>query len=445
MSLDEIATEHLRTINGSWDYHIDTRHGFDDISMDKIAVLIDKIEKNRGRPFEDSFLTVLQKYELIRGGEITFGAYLLFVENFSAITAMQLGRFKSETKIIDNLDLSTDLFSEIEKTIEFIKKHLMVEYIITGKPQREERYDYPLEAVREIVINMVVHRDYRDSGNSVIKIFDDRIEFFNPGKLYDDITVEKLISGNYSSRTRNRLIANIFKDCGLIERYGSGIKRIRNECFKYGIEEPLFEEFQHGFRVILFKKHKFRQENNDGGVNVGDGGVSVGDGGVNSDSEIFIFIKENPGCKSSLISADSGHSKRTVERSLRRLREQNLIEFQGSSKKGGYFVVGDGGVNGGDGGVSVGDGGVSVGDGGVNSDNEIFIFIKENPGCKSSLISADSGHSKRTVERSLRRLREQNLIEFQGSSKKGGYFVVGDGGVSGGVSGGVNGGVNGKH
>ncbi len=54
----------------------------------------------------------------------------------------------------------------------------LIEYIITGNPQREERYDYPLDAIREIILNMIVHRDYRDSSDSVIKIFDDRIEFF---------------------------------------------------------------------------------------------------------------------------------------------------------------------------------------------------------------------------------------------------------------------------
>jgi len=91
----------------------------------------------------------------------------------------------------------------------------MIEYIFTGKPQRVERYDYPLEAIREVVINMVVHRDYADSGDSIIKIFDDRMEFFNPGKLYGDITIKMLESGNHSSRSRNRAIAKICKEAAV--------------------------------------------------------------------------------------------------------------------------------------------------------------------------------------------------------------------------------------
>jgi len=94
----------------------------------------------------------------------------------------------------------------------------------------------------------------------LIKIFDDRIEFFNPGKLYGDLTIEKLQSGNYSSRTRNRAIARAFKEAGIIERYGSGISRIKNECKIHGVIEPKFEEFVHGFRVILYKE-KLQNDN----------------------------------------------------------------------------------------------------------------------------------------------------------------------------------------
>ena len=62
---------------------------------------------------------------------------------------MQIGRFKTETMIIDSLSLNTDLLTEVEESMAFIRKNLMVEYIFTGEPQRIERYDYPVEAIRE--------------------------------------------------------------------------------------------------------------------------------------------------------------------------------------------------------------------------------------------------------------------------------------------------------
>ena len=73
----------------------------------------------------------------------------------------------------------------------------MVEFIITNNPHLEERYNYHLDAIREIVINMLVDRDYRDSNGSIIKIYDDKIEFYNLEDLYGDITEQELLKFNY--------------------------------------------------------------------------------------------------------------------------------------------------------------------------------------------------------------------------------------------------------
>lgn len=319
MSLDEISNEHLKTINSSWDYYVDERHDFSDISQENINNFIVKIEKFQNKTFNDDPMTILRKYELLKEDKLTFGAYLLFTSNNSVLTAFQIGRFKSETKIIDNIDINTNILNQVEIAIEFIKKHLMVEFIISGNPQREEKYDYPLEAIREILINMVVHRDCRDSGNSIIKIFDDRIEFFNPGKLYDDITIEKLNNNDYSSRTRNRAIARAFKESGIIEQYGSGIKRIKNECEIHGIVAPIFEEFVHGFRVILFKKKIL---NNNEPLNI-----------------VIKLLKSNPSITTEQLSSELGLSRATITRYLKKLKEQKHIKRIGSDKTGYWKVI----------------------------------------------------------------------------------------------------------
>lgn len=145
------------------------------------------------------------------------------------------------------------LISEVEAVMDFIKKHINKAYIITGNIQREERWDYPLDAVREIVVNAIVHRDYRDASDSVIKIFDDRIEFYNPGKLPEGLSIEKLLSGDYISTIRNKKIAEIFKEADMIEKYGSGIGRILDEFEEHGLPAPKFEEIGNGFRATAFK------------------------------------------------------------------------------------------------------------------------------------------------------------------------------------------------
>lgn len=149
--------------------------------------------------------------------------------------------------------------------------------------------------------------DKYDSGNSIIKIFDDKIEFFNHGKLYDDITIEKLNSNNYSSRARNRAIARAFKEAGIIERYGSGIKRIKEDCKLHGVIEPKFEEFVHGFRVTVYKE-KLSKE--DVRVNVG----------------VLEYIKVNQLIKANALSANFPDvTQRTIEQWLKQLKDENSI------------------------------------------------------------------------------------------------------------------------
>jgi len=153
LSADEIATEHLKAINTSWDYYPSPYHNINDIDINKVQKFIKQVEKRNDTFIASSSIEFLKKYEFIRKEQITFGAYLLFVKDYCSLSDIQVGRFKSDITIIDSISLNTDLFTEVEEILLFIRKHLMVEYIITGEPQRSERFDYPIDAIREIVIN----------------------------------------------------------------------------------------------------------------------------------------------------------------------------------------------------------------------------------------------------------------------------------------------------
>jgi ATP-dependent DNA helicase RecG len=78
------------------------------------------------------------------------------------------------------------------------------------------------------------------------------IEFFNPGRLPDRISIENLINGNYVSICRNKLVSKLFKEINWIEKYGTGIRRVTNLFLAYGAPAPVFENFQHGFRVTAY-------------------------------------------------------------------------------------------------------------------------------------------------------------------------------------------------
>jgi ATP-dependent DNA helicase RecG len=110
-----------------------------------------------------------------------------------------------------------------------------------------------VEAIREAIINAVCHRDYTEASDIQIRIYDDRLIVWNPGKLPVGITIEDLYKP-HKSVLRNRLIAQIFFDIGLIEKWGTGIQRIIDSCKKQNLPIPIFEEYQ-GFRVIFRKPY----------------------------------------------------------------------------------------------------------------------------------------------------------------------------------------------
>lgn len=115
----------------------------------------------------------------------------------------------------------------------FIKKHINLAYHFDGSIQRKERWQYPLEALRELLLNCMVHRDYKNFSDIVIKIFDDRIIFTNPGCLYGKLSLADLERDDYVSSIRNKLLAEAFYLTGDIERYGTGFVRIRESLQDY--------------------------------------------------------------------------------------------------------------------------------------------------------------------------------------------------------------------
>ena len=105
---------------------------------------------------------------------------------------------------------------------------------------RKEKYELPPEAIREMIINAHCHRNILDESCIQVAIYDDRLEVTSPGGLYNGLTYEEVMNGH--SKIRNKGIANIFSQMGLIEAWGSGIKRILNAAEKYGLPKPRIQE-----------------------------------------------------------------------------------------------------------------------------------------------------------------------------------------------------------
>lgn len=331
MSATEISDAHIKLINSSWDYHPDPEHSIASISASKVQSFADAVG------VKGSFEAVLDKFELVKQGRPTFGCHLLFSKNDVFLSTIEAGLFASQTIIKDSITSRDTLIDQVERIMGYIVKHTNKAYIITGSPRREERWDYPMDAIREIVINMIVHRDYRSSNDSTIKIFDDRIEFFNPGNLLDDLTVEKIRTGYYKSYLRNKQIASIFKELELIEKYGSGVRRVIDAFVAYGLPEPVIEATQGGVAVTVYKEIATSgEEKTDEGLNGGaNGGVNGGvNGGAN---DVLVYLQLKPGKRASELAVALETPLRTMERWLKQLKESDQIEFRGATKTGGYY------------------------------------------------------------------------------------------------------------
>ncbi|HWY37093.1 MAG TPA: ATP-binding protein, partial [Bacteroidia bacterium] len=210
------------------------------------------------RKFTDTPLQTLQKLNFVVNNKPTWAAILLFGNDpnrFLPHARVHCGRFKG-AKIIDDNYIEGDLFEQIDKTMSVIQRNISVEYVITGKKaQRDEVWEYPLDAIREAVINAICHRDYFDGNEITIKINDDSIVIWNPGTLPYGMTMEMYRNPNHSSVPRNKNIARALYDVEAIEHYGSGVKRILDACKASGMPTPEFEEQPAGFNVV-FKKAK---------------------------------------------------------------------------------------------------------------------------------------------------------------------------------------------
>ena len=143
----------------------------------------------------DSTEKIFVNLELIADNkEMTNAAVLLFGEKpqkFFISAKTRVGRFKTSTDIIDTVIAEGNLFRQLDTVIEAIKKHMNVRFEIKGI-QREDIWDYPIEAIREAVINALIHKDYSSTAEIQIRIYDDKIWIWNPGKLPPQLSIDDL-------------------------------------------------------------------------------------------------------------------------------------------------------------------------------------------------------------------------------------------------------------
>jgi ATP-dependent DNA helicase RecG len=241
---------------------------------------------------------------------------------------MSLIAFKGTDRvnIYDRLDVHDDLLTQFNQAILFLERHLNVRSEIRGV-NRHDIYEIPFEALREAVVNALIHRDYSITGTQVsIDIFDDRVEITNPGGLPNGLSQKSL--GKGISIRRNELIADLFSRLHKVERAGTGIQRIRKSLAAAGLKAPEFE-INGFFRTVFHRSpefslkttHKTKEETKE-----------------KTTEKIIALIKLNPVITTSELAAKTGLSIDGINWNLRKLKKEGALKRIGPDK-GGHWNV----------------------------------------------------------------------------------------------------------
>lgn len=202
----------------------------------------------------------LERWELLQSveGELKPTVALdLLTQNTNSFAKIQCGRFKGKTRsiFIDKKEMAGPIYEQIEEAYQFVLNHINLGVFI-DEIYRNEQYEIPTVTIREAIANAVTHRNYMDTSCVQVLVFDDRLEVTSPGMLYGGLTVELIKTGK--SKIRNKAIAEVFAQMGIIESWGTGIQRMIDGCIEAGIPEPVFEELGDSFRVTIYRNEDMK-------------------------------------------------------------------------------------------------------------------------------------------------------------------------------------------
>lgn len=278
---------------------------------------------NGDEPIEEVF----ERLGLMENGKINNAGLLLFGKNpqkYFDYARVRVVRLKDNITIIGDRWIDGNLFNQFREAEEAIKNFINVRYEIKGF-EREDIWDYPLEAIREAIANALLHRDYLRPINVQIKVYDDKIWFYNVGGLPEEWNAEKLLS-SHASMPRNPTIFNIFYLAGIVESVGSGIERMMKALKKTKLPEPNIEASQLDF-TLLFLKDVYTEEYLEK--------LGLNDRQIKA----VMYVKERGRITNSEYKKVNITTKKTASRDLTGLVNLGLFEKVGITGKGTFYIL----------------------------------------------------------------------------------------------------------
>lgn len=321
----------LKKSGRTWDDVVELRASLEDIDPEAIKAFKKAASQSKRLPFveeENNISNILENLLLVEKENLKRAGILLFGKNpcrFFINAFVKIGRFgKSDDDLLFQEVIESNIFELADKTMEVLDRKFLISPVSYEGLHRIENWEYPYKAVREAIINAIVHRNYTGAPIQ-ISVYDNKIIIWNEGKLPEGFTIENL-KKQHSSKPYNPLIASVFFKGGLIEAWGRGTVNIINECLDANLPEPKFALEFGGISVTLYKD-KYTQDN-------------LEKLGLNERQiKAVLFVKEKGEITNKEYQKLNSTSERTATRDLTNLVKKQILKSSEIKGAGSYFYL----------------------------------------------------------------------------------------------------------
>jgi ATP-dependent DNA helicase RecG len=303
----------LKKAGHTWDNVIEPRATFADIDEKSVKAYL-VMSKEKGRLPDVEGLTteeIFDKLHLAENGQLKRAAVILFGKDpcrFYPNVFVKIGRFvKGDTDLRYQDVEEGNIIVLLRNVLERLEQKYLIKNITFEGMYRIETLEYPTVALREMLLNSMVHRSYMGSFTQM-RVYDDKINLWNEGGLPEGITLE-VLKQSHTSKPRNLLIADVCFKGGLIDAWGRGTVSIIDECKAAGLPEPELAERYGGFMVTLFKNNLTEEQLVKLGLN-------------QRQIKAVLYVKEKGKITNSEYQAINNVSKRTATNDLSELAEK---------------------------------------------------------------------------------------------------------------------------
>jgi len=325
---NELTNFLMRRVGKTWDEFIEERASLDDINAETIESFKKSAEDRiPAIANEKDHRVILDKLNLLDGSKLKRAAILLFgkdTQKFYPSAYLKIGKFLTEADLQTSDVVEGNLFEQLESALEILRtKYLKSEIRFEGI-HRREILEYPHEALREGIINALIHRDYLGTSTIQIRVYNDRLVMMNEGKFPPEVPVEKLKT-EHLSKPRNVLLAGAFYKAGFIESWGRGTIKIVEKCLEQGLPEPDFKE-EFGVVTVQFYRDRWNDEN-------------LRKLGLNERQiKAVMYVKEKGRITNKEYQEIAGVSNKTAYLELSDAVEKGVFVLEGSGRRIGYAL-----------------------------------------------------------------------------------------------------------